>query len=78
MNNLNKDLEVIKSNMRTQTIIVITLAVLFIAGCYVSYKLGYTKRQIEVLDNAQKVTKQNKTLYSNQDLEIIIFGEPQL
>ena len=44
----------------------------------ISFIAGYSYKGHEVIQNAQKVFKTGKTTFEVQDIEIIIFGEPQL
>jgi len=62
-------------NLKTELLInaVIMLAIGVMASC-----AGYAVRQGEVLQSAKEVLKQKKTCYDVYDLEMIVFGEPQL
>jgi hypothetical protein len=42
------------------------------------FYMGYEFRQHEIRQNAEKVFRQRKTSFDVQDIEIIIFDEPQL
>jgi hypothetical protein len=60
--------------MKNQFLIQLAIFLTITVG---SFCIGYSYRQKEVLENAQRVFKQDKIVYDVQDLEIIIFNEVQ-
>ena len=62
--------------MKTFIATILTMIILIIALCYLSYCYGRNEVKIETIQRAKKViSKQN---YTTQDIEYIIFEETQL
>lgn len=80
MKHYNTDAEALKDNLRIQTRLFIALFVLAIIASCVSYCLGSMDKEAEIRHRAIKIMNnpKEKTAYSIQDIEIIVFGEPQL
>lgn len=78
MADLNNKLGNLERETKIQVLLILILVILAFAGAYVSYNLGYNQKEIEVLKNAKRVIVIGNNCYTDQDIEIIVFGESQL
>ena len=58
-------------------LLIICFFTLFCCGFFSGYKNGERNKQQEIENRTDKVLKINKECYTNQDIEIIVFGETQ-
>lgn len=77
MTNFNQDLERLQKSLRTQFYCFIGLIILSSFSCLISYNLGRIRHEREIIQRAKELPE-NVDCWSNTDIEILIFGEPQI
>lgn len=68
---------VIAAMHRRNKIETIITILAFFACTGMAFYAGYSYRQLELIDSSEYIFKEKKTIYTVEDLEILLFGEPQ-
>ncbi len=77
MKNIHNDFEELKRSLKIQTYCFVALIFLSLAASSITYRLGYIKSQKQIIKNAKTVGYPQQSTYSSDEVETIIFGEPQ-
>lgn len=73
--NLNPVIAAMHKRNKIETIITIMA---FVVCCALNFYAGYAYRELKLMENAKFIFKEKKTTYTVEDLERVIFGEPQV
>lgn len=77
MKNIHNDFEELKHSLKIQTYCFVALIVLSVTCSFTTYRLGYIRSQKQIIKNAKSVSYPQQSTYSSDEVETIIFGEPQ-